>query len=193
VIWPFAQLIDALRVLRAERLFPAPPIVPAVLASPDALATAALAVAVSQIGLGEAGGNNVGPDVARYIAPAKPPASWCAGFFGWCYEQAAVEIGMPLPFRRSLGAKALGRNVGAVGRVFQDSALARPGDAMVFHRGAQGSWMGHIAMIEKVVSVGVAGSIVDTVEGNSGPKVMRRTRHTTDPADRFAFFASIRR
>ena len=75
---------------------------------------------------------------------------------------------------------------------FVDPAEARPGDLMVFHRGAQGSWMGHVAMVEASYPAAVMGPVVHTVEGNSGPKVARRIRLVAG-ADRFAFFASLRR
>lgn len=211
MIWPLPQLADVWKVARADRLFPAPnptaALVGRMAASPDPdvhdlprvvhgkLAEGALLIAVTQLGCGEAGGNNRGPDVARYIAPAKVPANWCAGFAGWCYEQSARCMGIGLPFKRSLGAKRLGKNVGAVGRVFTDPTLARPGDLMVFHRGAQGSWMGHVALVagyrSDLFPPGVTVEWIDTVEGNAGPKVMRKVRSVE--RDRFAFFASLRR
>lgn len=200
----FANVLDAWRTIRADRLFPAadptaalvarmadqdePELreVPAVIH--DRLARAALEVAICHIGSGEAS-NNCGPFVEMCVAPAKTPQNWCAGFAGFCYERAAARLGIPLPFRRSLGAKRLGENVAAVGRRFTDPAEAQPGDLMVFHRGAQGSWMGHVGLVEIVV-----GRIVGTVEGNCGPRVMRREHHADDfKRDRFAFFASIRR
>lgn len=190
MLWP--SLADWWRAGRADKLFPsAGPAYPeAAHARPsemDHLATAALAIAVSQIGRGEEGGQNMGTDVALYVAPAKPPQNWCAGFVGWCYEVAAD--GLPLPFRRSLGAKRLGANVAAVGRKFMDPLEAKPGDLMVFHRGAQGSWMGHVAMVAEAVHEGDNGVV--TIEGNAGPKVLRRTRSIE--RDRFAYFASVRR
>jgi CHAP domain len=154
----------------------------------DELALHALEVAITQIGCGEAGGNNCGPDVARYVAPARCPANWCGGFAGWCYEEAGRRLGMDIPFQRSLGAKKLGRNVAAVGRHFADPREARPGDLMVFHRGAQGSWQGHVAMIARA---DFNSSKIATIEGNAGPKVARMTRSVD--RDRFAFFASLRR
>lgn len=196
----FANVLEAWRVARADRSFevtgdPARRgkalAAIATMTNVDIasdLATRALAFAIQAIGLGEEGGNNRGPFVERCIAPAKPPQNWCAGLVGWCYERAAEELGMAIPFARSLGAKRLGRNIAAVGRRFTDPAEARPGDVMVFHRGATGSWQGHIAIVERndFLSRKIA-----TIEGNAGPKVMRRTRYVD--RDRFAFFASLRR
>jgi hypothetical protein len=201
VIWPLPHLIEAVRVARADRLFA--PSIPGrnnigarnELVVADALATDALRLAVAQLGCGESGGNNCGPDVERYVAPARTPANWCAGFVGWCYQEAARCMDVPLPFKRSLGAKRLGKNVGAVGRIFQDPALLQPGDLMVFDRGAKGSWMGHVALVESTDR----GTLLDhdhsvrvrTIEGNAAPKVLRLVRSVD--RDRFAFFASLRR
>ena len=211
--WPFPQIADLVRVMRGDRLFPpgdtSVPLHPGPDAMVDAftalatwpgkmdgLATAALEVAIELIGQGEQGGDNRGPFVEMLIEPARPPQNWCAAFVGFCYQRAAARLNIPLPFQRSLGAKRLGRNVGAVGRVFTDPALARPGDLMVFHRGAKGSWMGHVAMVERLGPREMAPlsppspPCVHTIEGNSGPKVKRGTRFVH--LDRFALFASVR-
>lgn len=215
----FDQLLDAWAVARTK--FPEPPLggyddesIESMrrtgLPHPDGkplvtrgdLARRALELALIDLeaGCGEAGGNNCGPDVARYVAPARCPANWCAGSVGYWYERAAAELGIALPFQRSLGAKALGRNIAAVGRRFTDPGEALPGDLMIFDRGAKGSWQGHVAMVAQVRDIiRPAGDrptttslvVVDTVEGNAGPKVMRRLRFATK-AERFAFFASIR-
>src|SRR6188768_976441 len=153
MIWPLNHLLESLRVIRADRLFPA--VAPAPIASDgkdvmDLLARDALRLAVTQLGCGEDGRNNRGPDVARYCAPHGDGHNWCAAFVGWCYQEAARCMGIPLPFKRSLGAKRLGKNVGSVGRIFTDPALAKPGDLMVFARGAKGSWQGHVGLLERI-------------------------------------------
>lgn len=151
----------------------------------DRLARLTYEIAEDQIGCGEAGGNNMGPDVARYIAPARCPANWCGGGTGWCFQEAAGRLAIPLPFKRSLGAKALGRNIGAVGRIFSDPTEVLPGDVAVWHRGPNGSWQGHIE------PCGRFDGRLHTVAFNSGPKVRRVARAW--PSPRFAFFASLRR
>jgi hypothetical protein len=202
--WPFAHLLEAWRIARADRLFPTVVPVAALVARMadqpepyfnevpavvhDKLATIALTYAVSCIGQGETEGNNRGPFIRDVCHPAKDGNNWCAAFAGYCYDGAAQQLRIDLPFARSLGAKRLGANVAAVGRKFTDPAEARPGDLMVFHRGAQGSWMGHVGLVEEV-RVGY----VATIEGNSAPKVMRRMRRIGEERDRFNFFASLRR
>lgn len=187
MIWPFSHIAEAITFARTK--FPEPDPKPTY--SPDLLAKKALEIAIDQMnkGCGEEGGNNIGPDVARYVSPATPPANWCAGFAGWCYEEAARQLGVPLPFKRSLGAKALGKNVAAVGRKFTDPKQAKPGDLIIFHRGATGSWMGHVGLFEKIDE---AMGAICTVEGNSAPKVRRRMHRIESAQERFAFFASLR-
>lgn len=199
----FANLIEAWKVRQADKLEPSPLFGKWATNQgwkdgdfADRHALLALELATHEIGSGEIGGNNMGETVARYIHPAKPPANWCAGFVWYCYLQAAMRLETEMPFKRSLGAKRLGESIAAVGRKFTDPREAKPGDVMVFHRGATGSWQGHIAMVERVAeansdAMGLAGFNVWTVEGNAGPKVMRRTRSIA--RDRFAFFASLRR
>jgi hypothetical protein len=211
VICPLSHLLELVRFARADRRFaPGDPDWHAFLEiagklrslpgasqddPADTLASAALDAALELIGQGEEGGNNQGAFVAMLLEPAKPPANWCAAFAGFCYQRAAARLGIALPFRRSLGAKRLGKNVGAVGRIFTDPALARPGDLMVFDRGTKGSWMGHVAMVERACDHDEHGghAWVDVIEGNSGPRVRRSTRYPTSAAERFAFFASLRR
>lgn len=175
----FPQLSATSRAKSTLRLTP----------SRDQLAKEALRIMIGEIGRGESGGNNLGPDVARYVFPAKPPQNWCAGVIGYCYEVAAFGLGIELPFKRSLGAKALGRNVAAYGRRFMDPREAQPGDLMIFSRGMKGSWHGHVAMVESQYG----GGLINTIEGNSGPKVMRLVRAANADQARFAFFASVRK
>jgi hypothetical protein len=207
---PFQQLAEAWKVARADKLFePVHPTAALVNRMADAdpyfaevparvhevIATKALELATQYIGHGEEGGNNRGPFIDLLVSPARAPQNWCAAFVGFCYQTAAFHIGIPLPFKRSLGAKRLGENIAAVGRKFTDPREAKPGDAMVFHRGVTGSWQGHIAMVERIFldqTLPYPGEVaVKTVEGNAGPKVMRKMRHPS--RDRFAFFASLHR
>lgn len=193
------QLLEAWRIARADRQFPEVAPVAALVVrmqdSPDEthrevplvvhdkIALTALEVAIDEIGKGETA-NNCGPDVARYCGCEG--VNWCAGFVGHCYEVAAERLGIPLPFKRSLGAKKLGKNVGAVGRVFTDPTEGQPGDLVIWHRGAQGSWAGHVGILQRVHE----GNAITVIEGNSGP-IVRRTRHDL-ARERLAFFASLR-
>ncbi len=198
MIWPFGFLAEFFEVTRLDRNFPKPEpgdehalrvkAVPADVAF-DGLARLAVQIAAGEIGHGEdpALGPNRGEWVRQYCAPHGDGHQWCAAFAGWCYQAAADSLAIPLPFKRSLGAKRLGANVAAVGRKFTDATKARAGDLAIWHRGAAGSWLGHVALVE---SVGDAHTIT-TVEGNC-PTTVRR-RHHDLARERFAWFASLRR
>lgn len=195
MIWPIGHLAEAWQVSRADRLFPEPkpgavhaldvPLVP-VHDAFDMLARAALEVAIDEIGHGETEGNNRGEWIRQYCAPSSDGYEWCAAFVGFCYQRASDNEKVPLPFKRSLGAKRLGLNVAAVGRKFTSAVQARPGDLVVWDRGVAGSYQGHVGILERVHDVGM----VQTIEGNSGANVRRR--HHAIATERLAFFASIR-
>jgi hypothetical protein len=136
----------------------------------------ALEVAIREIGNGEEGGNNSGPQVAKYhgIQDDGDPdddGSWCASFVSWCFEEAARELGVSLPFERSGGAKQLFRNITSTGEVV---SKALPGDVVLWDRGEPGSWQGHIGIVEHV-----EGGLLHTLEGNVGafPARVRRMTH----------------
>jgi hypothetical protein len=71
----------------------------------------ALSIAISELkrGAGEAGGNNRGADVRRYLAPVglTEPNSWCAAFVSWCFLQACKGDQGRMPFAYSASARAL--------------------------------------------------------------------------------------
>ncbi len=159
----------------------------------ERLARSALQVAIGEIGNGERGGNNLGPDVARYLAPVRPPKPWCAGFGGWCFEEAARREFIPLPFRRSLSSKTQGERIAAVGRKFYDPRLLQPGDVMVLHRGARDSVLGHFTIFERIEWTSNDGSLIYVIEGNAGSSVRRFPYPWQLVEDRLAFFASLRR
>lgn len=70
------------------------------------LIEAALAFAVSQLGVHEQGGQNTGPEVDVYLASVglAPGHSWCAAFMFFCFRQAALRLGLVNPCPRTAGA-----------------------------------------------------------------------------------------
>jgi hypothetical protein len=132
-------------------------------------------VAESQIGKGEQGGNNVGPDVVEYqkatwFTPG--PWAWCAAFVCWCVLQTIKVLGMSpaWPRPRTAGAYDFeqwaagkyGRMFGAfvvITSRFPDKATwPRRGDIVTF------TWP-HIGI---VTGYDPATRRVSTVEGNAG-------------------------
>ena len=163
---------------------------------PIGLAAMVLEVAREEIGNGEEGGNNSGQHVARYKCEDLDPeddndlGSWCAAFVSWCAEEACRRMGIALPFKRSQGAKQLGRRIAPAGAVL---ANPEPGCVVVWDRGklkANGkkSWMGHIGICERV-----EGGILHTIEGNGGryPSKVRRFQHDLTRQDRLELFAAF--
>ena len=180
--WPFTTVIEELQLARLKFPTDLPALVPDS-STAHAIADRAYVVATMEIGKGEHGGNNRGPDVARYCSPHGDGHLWCGGFFCWCYEEAARQLEVPMPFVKSLRAKTVGRNIAAIGRRFTDYRDAEPGDAMIIPRGAGGN---HIGMVARV-----GGHVFSTIEGNHGATVCPVVRHPTKLPG--LWFASVRR
>ena len=161
----------------------------------SAFTRGALSVAADCLGKGEVGGNNSGPFVEmlhglEFDGNDDDDGAWCAAFVSYCFLTAALEIGTPLEFQRSGGAKRLFKNISEAGESLLVDGLSvdeilsseykiLPGDVICFHRGPPGSWMGHIGIVERV-----DGGIVHTIEGNVGSypsKVRRFRRELSDP------------
>jgi uncharacterized protein (TIGR02594 family) len=117
-----------------------------------------IAVAQSQIGLGEIGGNNKGIYVRQYLG-GRENLPWCAGFVSYCAKNSGIKI----PYL--LRAKDF---------VEYGSVLApievRKGDLVVFHRLGGG----HVGIIESK-----KGDYFVSIEGNVGkyPARVKRVKH----------------
>lgn len=154
---------------------------------------AALAVAREEAArrAGEAGGDNRGPDIRAYLdGRAAEGADWCAGFVSWCHRVAAGRLGEPMPFRYSLGARDIRNQFKARGWEVAPTAGSppRPGDVVVWWRGAPSGWQGHIGIVEAC-----ADGVLTTIEGNRGPYPSRvaRFRHVLGRMDRLLGFGRI--
>lgn len=148
----------------------------------EELAAKALWVAQSNIGFGEEGANNRGKFITAIGAP--PGEEWCAYFQSYCWKQAAILLGISLPFQVSGGAKSLSKSIAKFGRSFKDPELAMPGDLVCWHRGKV-AWKGHIAMVESIDPDGV----IHTIEGNVGtyPSRVKRLSHDVSKERLFQF------
>lgn len=161
-----------------------------------------LAVAITQLGKGELGGNNGGADVARYKGRPVTPGNmgaWCASFVSWCMEEADSgrdEGGYLLGWdqlhpmwrkwhRKRHGAKALYRMIGKAGLFVTDP---EPGDVVCWDRGKKGSWQGHIELIETAEN-----GVIGTIAGNVGrfPSLVKRMEHDIDRQPRLIGFARM--
>lgn len=153
----------------------------------EALAQESVRVARTCIGQGEGLRNNEGAFIEKI--GGRPGAPWCAAFAGWCYAEAARDMGLVLPFARSSGAKALVKSMGRVGRLFDDPLDARPGDLVAWHRGDEDGWQGHVELVARVEPDGV----IHTVAGNVGafPARVRELTHDVRH-ERLFSFATLR-
>lgn len=127
---------------------------------PSRFAMEVLRVARGEIGHGEADRNNEGPRLDVYRRGG-PKGAWCAAFVSWCLEQAAENLSLVCPVKRSHGARRLFKNCCAVGEVVE---LPMPGDIGLQSRGAAGSWTGHVYIVSRALSQGTFAAI----EGNRG-------------------------
>jgi hypothetical protein len=134
------------------------------------LATAALAVAIGEVGVREVPpGLNRGPEVDRYLASVGLSGgySWCIAFVHWCFGEAARVHGVANPFPATGGcadgwsrvrAASPARVITAV-QARAHPALVRPGCVFVLDLGGGA---GHAGFVEHA-----AGPVLRTVEGNT--------------------------
>ena len=126
------------------------------------LGFAALEVAVEELGRGEAGGNNYGPDVVRYRRGIDDGGPWCADFVSWCFLEGAKRLGLTVQFRVSRSARRLCARIARAGFVV---TTPRPGDVFLLSRGLAGSRKGHTGFVEHLQP---DGATFTTIEGNRG-------------------------
>lgn len=173
------------------------------------LGGAAIQVAINEVGNGEIGGSNTGPDIARYKKKSSCTSDtcgpWCAHFLSWVFQAAADGLGVPLPFEKSGGARNLYKKIGNAGNFIDPgpdaaphgqprsgavSGVPSPGDVMCWWREDPSSSKGHIGIVERY-EVTSEGGVVHTIEGNAcAPdcKVKRKTRKLVEQ-DRLLGFA----
>jgi hypothetical protein len=138
----------------------------------SAAGRAALSAAIGELkaGAGEIGGNNRGPWVKKYLAPAGLPEGneWCASFVSWCYLQASGgdKHAMPIgycPGARNLLEEFKDKGWGhAPGSGYQP----QPGDIVVWWRLSLASWKGHVGLVHQLKD-----GMLYTIEGNKSPNV----------------------
>lgn len=107
-----------------------------------------------EIGKGELGADNAGPDVFKYTHGQKSP--WCAAFVSYVMDYSGIH-----DFGYLLSARSYYNKARVMGRLKHHDP--RPGDLIVFSRGQAHSWTGHIGIIENV-----GPDRITTIEGNVG-------------------------
>lgn len=138
----------------------------------SALGRAALAAAIGELKAGacEQGGNDCGPFVRKYLAPAGVAEgnSWCAAFVSWCYLQASGGSAAAMPFAYTPGARALLAEFKAKGWSNPPGSdyAPQPGDVVVWWRVSLAGWLGHAGLVHSVQD-----GMLYTIEGNRSPRV----------------------
>jgi len=136
------------------------------------LGRAALAAAIGELkaGAGELGGNNRGPFVRKYLAPAGVDEgnAWCASFVSWCFLQAAGGSKPAMPFAYSPSARTLLAQFKRKGWSSAPGSgyVPVPGDIVVWWRVSLAGWLGHVGLVHSVQD-----GMLYTIEGNRSPRV----------------------
>jgi hypothetical protein len=145
-------------------------------------------VAKLELGRGEGGANNIGPDVEKYRFGKVSRGAWCAWFLSWVMAEACRRINIPEPVPRTGGAKRFWK---AAGRAGLFDTAPEVGDICCWHRGAHGSWKGHVGIVSRLDE-----NRPDTfwsIEGNRGrwPSVVAEYRHELGEARLKSKFARL--
>lgn len=153
----------------------------------NALVQRALDRATGQIGQDEkpVHGSNWGHPVQDYLASVNifVPAAWCMAFIYWCFKDAANQLGIGCPLKKTGQVLAQLHNTDPkfVVKVDGPAFEFQPGDIFILDLG---HGLGHCGM---VISVNEDGS-ANTVEGNTndtgsreGFEVAQKVRHAKLP------------
>lgn len=99
-------------------------------------------------------------------ALGRPPEAWCADFVSYCAKKAGLHVNTA----SAQGvADAIKRQGGWKGR--HDP---KPGDAVTFRWDGSHGWADHVGLVERVFKRG-GKTYIQTIEGNSGDRVRRKT------------------
>lgn len=142
----------------------------------------ALDIAISQLGVREKGNSNSGIEVDLYLKSVglKPGYPWCMAFVYWCYDKAALALGIPNFLIRTGGVmhqwnEQQPAKKWVLNKVLANPAIVQPGAVFIMD---YGKGTGHTGLVERV-----HGEWVETVEGNTndegsreGYEVCRRKR-----------------
>ncbi len=125
----------------------------------------ALQYMLKELGHGESGRNNWGPDLERYgMGKTKNGTAWCAKLCSYALAQAADELGIER-VKYSSGARRLGEYASAHpgAKVIKKQDELQPGDLVVNRRGAVRANLGHVYFTLQNVGHGIL-----SIEGNVG-------------------------
>lgn len=117
---------------------------------PSAAGLAALEIAKRELGNGETTGNNSGPAIDRYRGPLKGRGAWCAALMYYCVLVGSRSmLKRQTSIKRTHGARKLFRRIVRAGHLVKHRDIC-PGDFVLWARGRQGGWQGHIGIVSSV-------------------------------------------
>jgi lysozyme family protein len=155
---------------------------------PDSLNAAVVKIARQHLAArpAEVGGENRGPWVRLYMDGQQGEAQkWCAGFVCFIVAQAAMELGVEMPFPRRVGVDDLVSDGDQAGRFVSESQLSSvpqlrpsritPGTIYVLRSASNNADWTHTGI---VVNAGV--EEFESIEGNtSNPNVDQRSAYAS--------------
>lgn len=105
-------------------------------------------------------GSNRGPEVDRYqlhFGKEYLGTYWCASWLGFEFDHAALDVGVPMPFRISPSCGDILKRAHLTGRVIDSPSKIKPSDLVIFHAE-------HIGVV-----TGVHDGWITTIEANTSP------------------------
>ena len=137
----------------------------------------------------EIGGDNRGPLVLKYLAPAglDEAQSWCAGFVSYCFMQASGGDKAVMPFTYIASARSLLAEFKQQGwsNAPGSAYVPMPGDVVLWWRASLAGWLGHTGMVHSVQD-----GMLYTIEGNHSPRV-RDFSHVLGRMDKLLGFGHV--
>ena len=146
--------------------------IPSARAGGSKIGRAALQQAQGELraGAGEIGGDNRGPFVKRYLAPAglDEGNAWCAAFVSWCFLETCDGAQDKMPFRYDPSARSLLKQFEKKGWAIlpQSDFLPGSGDLVFWWREKLTGWTGHVGLVHSLQN-----GYLYTIEGNKTKQV----------------------
>lgn len=99
-------------------------------------------------------------------ALGRPPEAWCADFVSFCAKKAGLRM-------NTASAQQVANIIKQQGG-WKGRHNPKPGDAVTFRWDGSHGWADHVGLVEKVFKRG-GKTYIQTIEGNSGDRVRRKT------------------
>jgi peptidoglycan hydrolase-like protein with peptidoglycan-binding domain len=99
-------------------------------------------------------------------ALGRPPEAWCADFVSYCAKKAGLHV-------NTASAQQVANQIKAQGG-WKGRHNPQPGDAVTFRWDGSHGWADHVGLVERVFKRG-GQTYIQTIEGNSGDRVRRKT------------------